>query len=62
MERGCFQVTEGGRLRTVDGKVRKKLTGTDESLTCQRVARFVGREFARVRDRGTIYMSLGVRP
>lgn len=62
MERGCFLVTEDGRLRTVDQKVRKKLTGTDESLVCQRVARFVGREFARVGDRGTIYTSLGVRP
>lgn len=62
MERGCFSVTQEGRLRTVDKKVRKKLTGTDESIACQRIARFIGREFARVRDRGTIYTSLGVRP
>lgn len=62
MERGCFLVTEAGRLRTVDQKVRKKVTGTEESIACQRVARFVGREFARVGDRGTVYSSLGVRP
>ena len=62
MERDCFVVTEDGRLRTVDRKVRKKVTGTDESIACQRVARFIGREFARVGDRGTIYTSLGVRP
>ncbi|MBS1851382.1 MAG: hypothetical protein JST79_10750 [Acidobacteria bacterium] len=62
MERGCFFVTEDGRLRTVDGKVRKRVTGTDESIVCQRIARFIGREFARVGDRGTIYTSLGVRP
>ena len=62
MECGCFVVTEDGRLRTVDRKVRKKVTGTNESIVCQRVARFIGREFARVGYRGTIYTSLGVRP
>jgi hypothetical protein len=62
MERGCFVVTEDGRLRTVDRKVRKTIGGTEESVACQRVARFVGREFARIGDRGTVYTSLGVRP
>lgn len=62
MERGCFIVTDDGRLRTVDKKVRKKVSGTDESVACQRVARFVGREFARIGDRVTIYSALGVRP
>jgi len=62
MERGCFVVTEDGRLQTIGQKVRKKVTGTDESIACQRVARFIGREFARVGDRGTVYTSLGVRP
>jgi hypothetical protein len=62
MESGCFIVSQGGRLRTVDRKVRKTISGTDESIACQRVARFVGREFARIGDRGTVYTSLGVRP
>src|SRR6185312_9502046 len=48
MERGCFVVTEDGRLRTIDKKVRKKVTGTEESIACQRVARLIGREFARI--------------
>jgi len=62
MESGCFVVTADGRLLTVDKTVRKTISGTDESIACQRVARFVGREFARIGDRGTIYSSLGVRP
>lgn len=62
MERECFVVTDDGRLRTVQKKVRKKVTGTTESVACQRVARFIGREFARIGDRTTIYTSLGVRP
>jgi hypothetical protein len=62
MERGCFIVAEDGRLKSVDNKVRKTISGTDESIACQRVARFVGREFARIGDRTTVYTSLGVRP
>jgi hypothetical protein len=62
MERGCFVVEDDGRLRTVDKKVRKTISGTEESIVCQRVARFVGREFARIGDRVTVYSSLGVRP
>ena len=62
MERGCFVVTGDGRLQTLPGKVRKSVSGTEESVACQRVARFVGREFALIGDRGTIYTSLGVRP
>jgi hypothetical protein len=62
MERGCFVITDDGRLKVVDKTVRKKVTGSDESIACQRIARFLGREFARVADRATIYTSLGVRP
>lgn len=62
MERGCFVVTDDGRLQTIDKTVRKKVTGSDESIACQKIARFLGKEFARVADRATIYTSLGVRP
>jgi hypothetical protein len=62
MERGSFTVTADGRLQTVDKKVRKTVTGSDESIACQRAARFVGREFAIIADRVTIFTSLGVRP
>jgi hypothetical protein len=33
MERSCFAVTEDGRLQTVDGRVRKTIRGTEESIT-----------------------------
>ncbi len=62
MERGCISVTEDGRLRTIPDKVRKSDTGTPESVSCMRVARFVGKEFARIDDRVTVYTVLGVRP
>jgi Family of unknown function (DUF6521) len=62
MERGCFVVSQGGRLKTVSGRVRKSVTGTSESVACQRVARTIGREFARIADRVTVYTAFGVRP
>jgi hypothetical protein len=62
MERGCISVVGDGRLQTVPNKVRKSVTGTDETISCQRAARFVGRGFARIADRVTIYTTFGIRP
>ena len=62
MERGCFVVSDDGRLKTVPDKVRKSVTGTPESVSCQRVARVVGKEFARIADRVTVYTTFGIRP
>lgn len=62
MERGCISVTDDGRLQTVPDKVRKSVTGTNETKSCQRVARFVGKEFALIADRVTVYTTFGIRP
>lgn len=64
MERGCIAVEEGGRIQTVSKKVRKAVdgTGTAETVACQKVARLVGREFARIADRATVYTTFGIRP
>lgn len=62
MERGCISATIDGRLQTVPDKVRKAVTGTDETKSCQRVARIVGKEFARIADRVTVYTTFGIRP
>jgi len=61
MQMKCFDVSGSGRIKTIHS-VRKSVTGTAESKACQRVARFVGKEFARISDRVTIYTSLGIRP
>jgi hypothetical protein len=62
MEMGCISVADDGRFHTVPDKVRKSVTGTDETKSCQRVARFIGKEFARIADRVTIYTTFGIRP
>jgi len=62
MERGCITVAEDGRIQTLPDKVRKTINGTDETISCQRVARIVGKEFARIADRVTVYTTFGIRP
>ena len=64
MERGCIAVADEGRIQTVPRKVRKTIdgTGTAETVACQKVARIVGREFARIADRATVYTNFGIRP
>jgi hypothetical protein len=62
MERGCITVAESGRIQTVPKKVRKAVSGTAETVECQKAARIVGREFARIGDRATISATFGVRP
>lgn len=62
MDRECFSLSEDGRLKTVPNRVRKSVTGTEESVSCQRVARIIGKEFARIADRVTVYTTFGIRP
>lgn len=62
MERGCIVIVNDGRIKTVPRKVRKTVNGTDETVTCQKVARILGMEFARIADRVTVYTTFGIRP
>lgn len=62
MARGCIEVSKDGRIKTISDGVRKSDVGTPETVSCQRVARFIGKEFARIDDRVTVYTTLGVRP
>lgn len=62
MQIGSLRLDRDGRLKANPIGVRKTPAGTPESVSCQRVARYLGREFARVGDRSTVYTTLGVRP
>lgn len=64
MERGCIAIDDDARIHTVPKTARKTVdtNGTAETISCQRVARFVGKEFARIADRVTIYTTFGIRP
>jgi len=62
MQCGSFKVTDSGNLLLLEKGVRKKVDGTEESRDCQKLAWRIGRDFARINDRITIYSSFGVRP
>jgi hypothetical protein len=62
MERGSIAVADNGRIQIVPNKVRKTVGGTAETVACQKVAHIIGREFARIADRATIYATFGIRP
>lgn len=62
MERGCITIADDGRIQTVPNKIRKTIKGTAETIACQKVARIVGKEFARIADRATVYTTFGIRP
>jgi len=62
MERGCIAVADDGRFNIVPKQVRKTVDGTAETIACQKVARVVGKEFARIADRATVYTTFGIRP
>jgi hypothetical protein len=61
MHLNTMSVEPDGRLLSRDG-VRKAIQGTEETMACQRVAAFLGKEFARIGDRSTIFTALGIRP
>ena len=62
MERGCIDVADGGRIQTVQRKVKTAIDGTAETVECQKVAHIVGKQFARIADRATVYTTFGIRP
>ena len=59
---GTINVRPDGRLKAKFQGVRKSITGSDETQAIQKVARYLGKEFARIGDRTTIYATMGVRP
>ena len=62
MHLDALAVTPDGRLLPGPAGVRKTINGSEESKACQRVAAYLGKEFARIRDRSTVYTTLGIRP
>jgi hypothetical protein len=62
MHLGSIKVTTDGWITTTPSCVRSTPSGSDESKECQSAARILGKKFATVGDRVTIYTSFGIRP
>ncbi|MEN5277607.1 three component ABC system middle component [Brucella sp. TWI432] len=59
---GTLNVSDDGRLTTTPEGVRKTVSGTEESKQAQRVAAFIGKEFASIGRSSTVYTTMGIRP
>lgn len=62
MSCGAIGVDDTGCISLRDKAVKKSITGTQDTKDCQTVARALGRKFALINDRATIYTTLGIRP
>ncbi|WP_055002874.1 three component ABC system middle component [Pseudomonas coronafaciens] len=58
----CFEVTTEGRLLPKARRLQATIEGSDESMACQQAAIMLGKEFARIADRVTVYTAFGIRP
>lgn len=62
LQLGAISVSADGRISTTRGCLRKQPAGTEESQACQLAAHILGKKFAAIGDRVTIYSTFGVRP
>lgn len=58
----AIDVDDKGRLRTCKIKLKKMTFLNSSSQDMIKVASYLGRQFARIKDRSTIYVSLGIKP
>lgn len=59
---GAITVDEHGGISVIVGQIKKTVTGSPETKDCQNVARTLGGKIAQIKDRATIYTTLGIRP
>lgn len=60
--KGCIGVTAEGGISLLPRRVSPKPLSTADAEACRSAATVVGRDFARINDRVTIYTSLSIRP
>lgn len=59
---GSFNVNKDGSLQIKKGGVKTDISGSTEVKACQGTAVYLGRAFARIGSKITIFTSMGVRP
>ena len=60
--KGCIEVTEDGEIKLLPRKVSSQELGTEDAEMCRSAAAVLGRNFAQINDRVTVYTSLSIRP
>lgn len=60
--KGCIEVSGDGGIHLVPRKVSPQALSTNDAEMCRNAATLLGRDFAQINDRVTIYTSLSIRP
>jgi hypothetical protein len=58
----CIKVGDDGRISLIQRRVSSQPLSTDDAERCRAAAIVLGRDFAQINDRATIYTSLSIRP
>ncbi|MEN9902221.1 MAG: hypothetical protein RL651_885 [Pseudomonadota bacterium] len=60
--RDCIKVFDDGGISLVPRRVSPQPLNTDDAERCRAAAIVLGRDFAQINDRVTVYTSLNIRP
>lgn len=60
--KGCITVSGDGGIHLIPRRVSSQALSTDDAELCRNAATVLGRDFAQINDRVTIYTSLSIRP
>ncbi|WP_305825166.1 three component ABC system middle component [Massilia brevitalea] len=60
--KGCITVSDDGGIHLIPRRVSSQALSTDDAEMCRNAATVLGRDFAQINDRVTIYTSLSIRP
>jgi hypothetical protein len=60
--KGCIKVSDDGGIHLIPRRVSSQALSTDDAEICRSAATVLGRDFAQINDRVTIYTSLSIKP
>jgi hypothetical protein len=60
--KGCIAVGDDGCISLIPRRVSPRPLNTDDAERCRAAAIVLGRDFAQINDRVTIYTTLSIRP
>lgn len=58
----CIKVGDDGSISLIQRRVSPQPLSTDDAERCRAAATVLGRDFAQINDRVTVYTSLSIRP
>jgi hypothetical protein len=58
----CIKVSDDGSISLLQRRVSPQPLSTDDAERCRAAAVVLGRDFAQINDRVTVYTSLSIRP